>query len=187
MYRHTSSTVLFIYRFQLKIMSIKWKQCLKNSFVKSQSKRLARWRRRSERRAEEWTVTQVKWRKDWRMNCDVGKATEGLENELWRRWRKGLRMSSAHSRAHSPSFPSLHERHSLFSNPSVALPTSQLILLPFHRFTYVTVHSPTLLSFLLRQRLFTYVTWRATHPTMGLPYFEEQKRGHISDVYSRLV
>ena len=23
------------------------------------------------------------------MNCDVGKATEGLENELWRRWSDG--------------------------------------------------------------------------------------------------
>ena len=32
------------------------------------------------------------------------------------------------------SFPSLHLRHSSFSNPSVALPTSQLILQPFSRF-----------------------------------------------------
>ena len=37
----------------------------------------------------------------------------------------------------------------------------QLILQPFRRFTYVTVHSPTLPSLLLRLRLFTYVTWRA--------------------------
>ena len=37
-----------------------------------------------------------------------------------------------------------------FSNPYVALPTSQLILQPFRCFTYVTVHSPTLLSLLLR-------------------------------------
>ena len=28
-------------------------------------------------------------RKSWRMSCDVGKATEGLENELWRRWSDG--------------------------------------------------------------------------------------------------
>ena len=46
---------------------------------------------------------------------------------------------------------------------SVALPTSQLILQPFRCFTYVTAHSPTLLSLLLRHRIFTYVTWRAAH------------------------
>ena len=45
----------------------------------------------------------------------------------------------------------------------VALPTSQLILQPFRTFTYITVHSPTLLSLLLHHRLFTYVTWRAAH------------------------
>ena len=60
-------------------------------------------------------------------------------------------------------FPSLHLRHSSFSNPSVGLPMSQLILQPFRCFTYVTAHSPTLLSLLLRHRLFTYVTWRAAH------------------------
>ena len=27
-------------------------------------------------------VTQEKRKKGWRMNCDVGKATKGLENEL---------------------------------------------------------------------------------------------------------
>ena len=30
----------------------------------------------------EWTVTQVKHWKGWRMNCGVGKATEGQKNEL---------------------------------------------------------------------------------------------------------
>ena len=30
-------------------------------------------------------VTQEKQKKGWRMNCDVGEATEGLENDLWRR------------------------------------------------------------------------------------------------------
>ena len=59
------------------------------------------------------------------------------------------------SSAHSPTFPSLHLRHNSFSNPSVTLPTSQLILQPFRRFTYVTVHSPTLLSLFLRHKLFT--------------------------------
>ena len=62
-----------------------------------------------------------------------------------------LQMSSAHS----PSFPSLRLRLSSFSNPSVVLPTSQLFRQPFHCFTYVTAHSPTLLSLLLRHRLFT--------------------------------
>ena len=38
----------------------------------------------------------------------------------------------------SPTLPSLYVRHSSFSNPSVASPTSQLILQPFFRFSYVT-------------------------------------------------
>ena len=67
------------------------------------------------------------------------------------------------SRAHSKTFPSLHLSHSSFSNPSVAVPTSQLILQPFRCVTYVTAHSPILLLLLLRHRLFTYVTWRAAH------------------------
>ena len=29
---------------------------------------------------------EEKRKKGWRMNCDVGEATEGLENELWRWW-----------------------------------------------------------------------------------------------------
>ena len=60
------------------------------------------------------------------MSCDVGEATEGLENELCRRWS-----DKDWSSAHSPNFPSLHLRHSSFSKP-------------FRRFTYVTTHSPTL-------------------------------------------
>ena len=63
--------------------------------------------------------------------------------------------TSRHSRVHYPIFPSLHLRHNSFSNPSVALPTSQLILQPFRCFTYIAVHSPTLLSFLLCHKLFT--------------------------------
>ena len=57
--------------------------------------------------------------------------------------------------AHSPNFTSLHLRHSSFSNPFVALPASQLILKPFCCFTYVAVHSPTLLLLLLCHKLFT--------------------------------
>ena len=50
-----------------------------------------------------------------------------------------------------------------FSNLSVTSPTSQLILQPFRCFTYVTFHSPTLLSLLLRQKLFTKFTWRVAN------------------------
>ena len=45
--------------------------------------------------------------------------------------------------AHSPTLPSIYLRHSLFSNPPVASPTSQLILQPFFRFSYVTGSSLT--------------------------------------------
>ena len=55
--------------------------------------------------------------------------------------------SYSHSRAHSPTFPSLHLCHSSFSNHSVALPTSQLILQSFSCLTYVTAHSPTFFRF----------------------------------------
>ena len=57
--------------------------------------------------------------------------------------------------AHSPTLPSLHLRHNSFSNPSIALPTSQLILQPFHRFTYVPTHSPTFPSLYLRHNSFS--------------------------------
>ena len=79
-------------------------------------------------------------------------------------------------RAHSPTFPSLHLHHNSFSNPSIALPTSQLILKPFRCFTYVIVHSPTLLSLLLRHKLFIlqpfrHFTYITTHsPTLPSLY-----------------
>ena len=128
----------------------------------------------------------ARWRK-WRA-CDVGQAKEELGNELWRRWNNGrvgewavtwvkrwkrCRMSCdvggvTGSRAHSPTFPWLHLRHSSFSNGSVALPTSQLILQlsvtsptsqlilqPFRRFTYVAAHSPTLHSLYLHHSSFS--------------------------------
>ena len=64
--------------------------------------------------------------------------------------------------AHSPNFPSLHLRHNSFSNPSVALPISQLILQPFRHFTYVTTNSPTLPSLYLRHNSFS-------NPSVALP------------------
>ena len=59
------------------------------------------------------------------------------------------------SSSHSPTFPSLNLRNNSFSKPSVTLPTSRLILQPFCCFTYVTAHSPTLFSLLIRHCLFT--------------------------------
>ena len=52
---------------------------------------------------------------------------------------------------------------SSFANHSVASPTSQLILQSFRCFTYVTVHSPTLFSVLLRHKLFIYITFLSLH------------------------
>ena len=88
------------------------------------------------------------------MSCNVGKATEGLENELWRRWSDGkvgkwaLLILQAFHRftyvtAHSQILPSLYLHHSSFSNPSVGSPTSQTILQPFFRFSYVRGSSLT--------------------------------------------
>ena len=42
---------------------------------------------------------------------------------------------------HSPTLPSLYLRHSSFSKPYVTSPTSQFILQPFFRFSYVTISS----------------------------------------------
>ena len=91
-------------------------------------------------------VTLEKREKGWRMTCDVGEATKGLENELWRRWSDGklgewaellvivvaelILQAFSHFTyvtAHSPTLPSLYLRHSSFSNPSFASPTSQAL------------------------------------------------------------
>ena len=90
----------------------------------------------------------MKQRKGWTISCDIGKAMEG--------WRMSCDVGEVmESRAHSPNFPSLHLHHSLFSNRSITLPMSQLILQLFRCFTYVTAHSPTLILLLLRHRLLT--------------------------------
>ena len=90
------------------------------------------------------------------------KVTESLKNEQ-SSFSKLCHFTYVTAHSHSPSFPSLHLRHSSFSNPSLALLKSQLILQPSRCFTYVTAHSRTLLSLLLRHRIFTYVTCRAAH------------------------
>ena len=63
--------------------------------------------------------------------------------------------------AHSPTLPSLYQRHSSFSNPSLASPKSQLILKPFRCFTYVTAHCGTFPSLHLRNNSFK--------PSVALP------------------
>ena len=140
---------------------IKWRACDVGKAKEGLGNEL--WRRWSNVRVGEWAV---------------GKATEELGNELWRRWSDGKfgEWAELHfcimSRAHSPTFPSLHLRHNWISSPSVALPTSptneqssfyfsvtsptsQLILQPFRRFTYVTVHFPTLPLLHLRHSSFS--------------------------------
>ena len=110
------------------------------------------------------------------MKCDVGEAPERLENELCYDYNyelfsfSNLSVTSPTSQlilqhfrrftyviAHSPTLPLLHLRHSSFSNPFFASPTSQaqLILQPFGHFTYVTTHSPTLPTLYLRDNSFS--------------------------------
>ena len=145
--------------------------------------RLARWRK--------WRTCDVGEAKEelenelwcWWSNKRIGecavkvKRRKGLENELWRRWSDGkvgkwAELSTIQSAEISTiqwaelilqPFRHFTYVNSSFSNPSLASPTSQFILQPFRCFTYVRVHSPSLLSLLLRHRLFNYVTWRAAH------------------------
>ena len=63
---------------------------------------------------------------------------------------------------HSPTHTSLHLRHSAFSNPSTALPTSQLVLQLFRCFTCVIDISPTSQLILQSFRRFIYVTAHST-------------------------
>ena len=61
-----------------------------------------------------------------------------------------------------------------FSNPYIASPTSQVILQPFCRFTYVTTHSTAFPLLHLHHRHFTYITWWAAHaPMMMLKYIHD--------------
>ena len=64
-------------------------------------------------------VTHEKRKKGWRMNCDVGEVTNS--------WRMSRAHSYSQSRARSPTFSSLQLRHSSFSNPFFASPTSQTL------------------------------------------------------------
>ena len=80
--------------------------------------------------------------------------------------------------AHSPTLPSLFLRHNSFSNPSVASPSSQFILQPIFRFSYVTsssLNSPGEPAELILQPFchFTYVT--AHYPTLPLLHLRHSK------------
>ena len=68
---------------------------------------------------------------------------------------------------HSPILTPLHLRHSSFSNPSAALPTSQLILQPFRCFTCVIGTSPKLL--LQTFRRFIYIKISFYNPSVASP------------------
>ena len=92
-------------------------------------------------------------------------------------------------------------RHSSFSIPSIALPTSQLILQPFRRFTYITARSPTLLSLYIHHssilqpsvalptsqlileplRHFTYIT--ANSPTLPSLYLHHSSFSYLPSLY----
>ena len=130
-------------------------------------------------------MTWVKQWNSWKMSCDVGEATEGLENETLtlviasrinpRKLPKGTTLSAfcadwilqtfrcfTNVTAHSPTLPSLYPYHGSFSYPSVTSPTSQLILQLFRCFTHVTAHSPTLPSLHLSHISFS-------NPSVALP------------------
>ena len=105
------------------------------------------------------------------MSCDVGEVTERLENEqssqIQRYTAELILQPFRHfTSTHSPILPSLYLRHNSFSNPSVALPTSQRILQPFFRSSYVTSSSPTSQLILQPFHRFTYVTGHS--PTLPL-------------------
>ena len=62
---------------------------------------------------------------------------------------------------------------SSFSELSVASPTSQLILQPFPRFTYVTAHSPTLPLLHLRHSSFS-------NPSFASPTLQDFHLHHVA-------
>ena len=70
-----------------------------------------------------------------------------------------------------------------FSNLSVTSPTSQLVLQPFRRFTYVTAHSPTLLLLHLRHSSFSNPSF-ASPTSQGLHLIHQASRPwHLHSYY----
>ena len=81
------------------------------------------------------------------MSCDLAKATEGLENELY--------VAEVTERLENEHCYDYNYELCSFSNLSVTSHTSQLILQPFRRFTYGTDYS-TLPLLYLRHSSFSY-------------------------------
>ena len=122
------------------------------------------------------------------MNCNIGKATEGLENELSHftyvtTHSSKLSVTSPTSQlilqpfrcftyvtAHFPTFPLVHLRHSSFSNPSFAhYPTFPPLHLRHNSFSNPSVALPTSLLILQPFRCFSYVTVHSpTFPSLDL-------------------
>ena len=128
------------------------------------------------------------------MSCDVGEVPESLENqnELWRRWSDwklgewALLILQAFRRftyviAHSTNLPLLYPRHSSFSNPSVASPTSQLILQLFFRFSYVSCDIGEAFSH------FTYVTANSTTLPSLYPRHSSFSNPSVASPTSQLI
>ena len=103
------------------------------------------------------------------MSCDVGKAAEELENELYV-VEVMVRLKNEQSSFYNhsvtsptsqlilqpyPRFTYVTAYFRSFSNLTVTSPTSQLIRQPFLRVTYVTAHSSTLPLLHLRHSSFS--------------------------------
>ena len=86
------------------------------------------------------------------MSCDVGEVTESLENELCYDYNYEL---------------------CSFSKLSVTSPTSQPILQPFPRFTYVTAYSPTIPLLHLRHSSFS-------NPSFASPNSQDFHLRHLA-------
>ena len=90
------------------------------------------------------------------------------------------------SRAHSPSFPSLHLCPSSFPNTSLALPTSQLILQPFFRVSYGTGYlltspdEPPMEIWIVRMKIKLVVTPQWNKPSLSLS--QKWRRGSTNAV-----
>ena len=96
------------------------------------------------------------------MNCDVGEPTEDLQISFSNLYRPFTYVTT-----HSPTLPSLYLRHSSFCKPSVASPTSQFILQPIFRFSYVTSFSLNSLG----SRRWLQSVWKQTKALLEYPVY----------------
>ena len=112
------------------------------------------------------------------MSCDVGEVTKRLENEL---------CSQRHNSFSNPSLALPKSQLCSFSNLSVTSPTSQLILQPFLRFTYVTAQSPTLPFLHLRHSSFSNPSFASpTSQALHLIYWRAA-HGLVPKYYSKII